>query len=237
MSSSRSSDSSSASARLRVWDLPTRVFHWAIAISVTGAFVSAKIGGNAMIWHFRFGYCVLTLVAFRLVWGLIGGRYARFASFLFGPASILAYLRGRPDAPRTAGHNPMGALSVFALLSALGFQAVSGLFSNDDIASDGPMVKFISKELSDRITGWHHTNEWVIAALVSTHVAAILFYLFARKENLITPMLSGDKKADSFHANAPASRDDAALRFRALVVLAVFAAIVYAIVNWPARTF
>jgi cytochrome b len=214
---------------VRVWDLPTRLFHWTLATLVAFSVVTADIGGNWVQWHFYSGYAILALIAFRLVWGFAGGRYARFSSFLFGPSAILAALRGDPGAPRTLGHNPLGSLSVFALLASIGAQAAIGLFANDDIASEGPLAKFVSKSLSDRLTSLHHLNADLIYVLVGLHLAAILFYLLRKRENLVRPMLTGDKPAGEARE---ASRDDAALRLRAAVVLALCAAAVWWLVSW-----
>lgn len=210
--------------RIRVWDLPTRLFHWTLAVLVVGSFATVKAG--AMIWHERLGYAALALVAFRVVWGFVGGRYARFASFVRGPARVLAYLRGA--APSSPGHNPLGALSVLALLAAVGFQAASGLFTNDDIAFEGPLARFVSGATSSLLTTLHRLNETTILALVALHVAAILYYRFVKKQDLIRPMLGGDARLD---ASFPASRDDAALRGRALVVAAACAAAVWWLVR------
>ncbi|MBL8376102.1 cytochrome b/b6 domain-containing protein [Accumulibacter sp.] len=174
--------------RIRLWDLPTRIFHWSLAILVLAAFVSGKIGGNAMDWHGKFGLTILGLLTFRLVWGIVGSTYARFASFFPTPASVLAYLRGQW---RGVGHNPLGALSVFGLLGLLAFQVASGLFSNDDIAFRGPLYDLIGKALSDRLTGLHKLSVNALIALVVLHLAAILYYTRVRKDNLLKPMLTG----------------------------------------------
>ncbi len=219
------------SQRIRVWDLPTRLFHWSLAALVVLSFVSVKIGGNWLTWHFYSGYALIALVGFRLVWGFVGGRYARFSSFLFGPKAIIGYLRGSPDAPRTLGHNPLGSLSVYGLLGLTGLQALGGLFANDDIASEGPLARFVSKEVSDQITSLHHLNEKFIMLLVLTHIAALLYYRFAKRENLVRAMVTGDKHEGD---PAAASRDDAALRMRAVLVLGVCAALVWALLKWAA---
>lgn len=174
--------------RIRLWDLPTRIFHWSLAILVLAAFVSGKIGGNAMDWHGKFGLTILGLLTFRLVWGIVGSTYARFASFFPTPASVLAYLRGQWQG---VGHNPLGALSVFGLLGLLAFQVASGLFSNDDIAFRGPLYDLIGKALSDRLTGLHKLSVNALIALVVLHLAAILYYTRVRKDNLLKPMLTG----------------------------------------------
>lgn len=215
---------------IRVWDLPVRLFHWALAVLVVGSVVSANIGGNATAWHFRCGYAILTLILFRIVWGLVGSRYARFSSFLYRPSAVFAYVRG--DKAHTAGHNPLGGLSVIALLAAFLLQASLGLFSNDDIANDGPLVKFISKELSDRIT-WFHTevNVYAVYALVALHVAAIAWYRMRRRQDLVTPMLTGDAPVDS---DAPAADDSWVTRAWALAILLTCAGGVYALVTLQA---
>jgi cytochrome b len=213
--------------KIRVWDLPVRVFHWTLVVLVVISVVSAQIGGNAMVWHFRCGYAVLTLILFRLAWGIAGTRYARFSSFLYRPSEIVGYVRG--NFSRAPGHNPLGGLSVIALLAFFLVQASLGLFSNDDIANDGPLVRLISKELSDRIT-WFHTevNIYVVYALVALHVAAIAWYRLRRKQDLVTPMITGDAPAAD---DAPAGNDSWMMRGLALLLLLASAAVVYAIVT------
>jgi cytochrome b len=203
----------SASTRpVRVWDLPTRLFHWALALCLVGSVVSAKIGGNAMVWHFRFGAAVLALLAFRLLWGLVGGRWSRFSSFIYAPGTLLRYLRGqaRPDEHLDVGHNPLGSLSVFALLGVLALQVSTGLVADDEIANVGPLNRFVSSALAAAATGWHKNwGQYVLLALVALHVAAIVYYAVGRKHNLVGPMLVGDKPLP---AGTPASRDNGATR-------------------------
>lgn len=217
--------------KVRVWDLPTRLFHWSLVTLVVTAVITQEIGGNAMEWHFRAGYAVLALIAFRILWGLVGSRYARFASFVYGPAAILAYIRnssqGRKDG--LLGHNPLGSLSVFALLANLLAQALTGLYSNDDIANDGPLVKFISKDLSDQITWFHkEVSGTLLYVLVGLHVTAIVFYVFRKKQNLVGPMISGDQQVDF---DAPAANDSWVMRLFALAIFAICAAVVYYVVT------
>ena len=176
--------------RFRLWDLPTRLFHWLLVLSVCGSFVSAKIGGNAMVWHGRFGLIVVGLVVFRLVWGFVGSTYARFMHFVRGPATVMAYLRGQWSGE---GHNPLGALSVLAMLGTLLLLVATGLFANDDIAFEGPLYGLVGKELSDRLVGIHRLVEPLIILLVVTHIAAIIFYVRFRKQGLVMPMIRGWK--------------------------------------------
>lgn len=182
---------------VRVWDLPTRVFHWALAFCVCGSVVSAKLGGNAMVWHFRFGYLIFALLLFRLVWGLMGGHWSRFANFAFSPFATLRYLRGKsePQDQHDVGHSPLGALSVFAVLGILAAQVATGLFADDEISNTGPLIKFVSNATSLLLTKWHKTyGQWTILTLVVLHVAAIAFYVLCKKRDLLRAMVSGDKQ-------------------------------------------
>lgn len=209
--------------RVRVWDLPTRLFHWLLAACVIASVISAKVGGNAMVWHFRLGYAVLALLAFRLLWGVIGGRWSRFASFIYSPATLLRYVRGRARADEhlDVGHSPTGALSVFALLGLLAVQVGTGLVADDEIANTGPLIKFVSGATSSLATSWHKTyGQWLIITLVVLHIAAIVFYLVKKRQNLVGPMLSGDK---SLPDAVPASADSTRTRGFAAALLAACA--------------
>jgi cytochrome b len=181
--------------RVRVWDLPTRVFHWALVALVVFSFVTAKIGGNALTYHMWSGYTILTLILFRLVWGFVGGRESRFASFVRGPTTVFQYAAGLlgKGSERYLGHNPLGGWSVVAMLTALALQASTGLFANDEIATEGPLAQYVSLATSLFLTRIHRLNQWVLVALVSLHVLAVLFYLFAKRDNLIGPMIHGHK--------------------------------------------
>jgi cytochrome b len=210
-------------AAVRVWDLPTRVFHWVLALTIVASVVSAKIGGNAMSWHFRFGYVVFTLIAFRVVWGLVGGRWSRFSSFISGPGTALRYLRGqsRADEHHEVGHNPLGSWSVFALLAVLAVQVASGLVADDEIANVGPLNRFVSSALARQATHWHKDDgQWILAALVVLHVAAILYHLLGKRSNLVRPMLMGDK---DLPIGTPAAVDNGSTRLRALLLVALCA--------------
>jgi cytochrome b len=176
--------------RIRVWDLPTRIFHWALALCVVGSFVTVKIGGNAMVWHGRIGVTVVGLLAFRLVWGFVGSTYARFTQFVRGPRAIRDYLRGQWQGE---GHNPLGALSVLAMLGTLTLLVATGLFANDDIAFEGPLYAMVGKEFSDRVAGIHRLIEPLTIFLVLAHLGAIVYYVRFKKETLIMPMISGWK--------------------------------------------
>jgi cytochrome b len=210
----------------RVWDLPTRLFHWTLALAVTGAVITANIGGNAMAWHFRLGYLIFALLAFRLVWGLVGGYWSRFIRFVYTPVTIVRYLRGahHPDEFLDVGHNPLGSFSVFAMLAVLVAQVATGLVADDEIVNTGPLNRFVSSDFASSATGWHKGyGQWLIYALVGLHVAAIIWYLLRQKKNLAGPMVVGDKLLP---VGTPASRDGMAQRVLAVAVVCVCAAAV-----------
>lgn len=207
--------------RKRVWDLPTRIFHWVLALCVVALVITGKVGGNALEWHMRFGHLVLALLAFRVVWGLVGGHWSRFANFVYAPSTLFAFLRGErgPSGRWEAGHSPTGALSVFAMLALLIVQVLTGLVADDEIATTGPLNRYVSSAASARATAWHaDVGSWLIIALVVLHIAAIVFYAVKKKQQLVPPMLHGDKPLP---AALEASRDDAVSRISALVVLAL----------------
>lgn len=210
---------------VRIWDLPTRLFHWALAASIAGLVITAKVGGNAMEWHFRLGYCVLALLVFRIAWGLIGGRWSRFTSFLYSPGRVLRYLRGAAHAEDGVGHSPLGALSVFALLAVLVAQVGTGLLSDDEIAFAGPLTRFVSNTVVGQATNYHkEIGQYLVLGLVALHLLAIIFYVFVRRQRLVRPMLQGDKVLP---APAAPARDDLASRVVALVVLALSASLAW----------
>lgn len=214
---------------VRVWDLPTRVFHWCLVLCIAGLVLTGYIGGAQMEWHARIGYAVLTLLLFRLVWGFAGGHWSRFSSFVAGPARVAAYLRGQAQPDGLIGHNPLGALSVMAMLAFLLLQVATGLVGDDEIAFTGPLNRFVSSA-SGIVATWYHKRigQWVIAALVVLHVGAVLFHLWNKGENLLQPMVHGDKAVP---ASAVPSRDDARSRAGAAVVLLLCAAFVTGVVR------
>lgn len=185
--------SQSATVSVRVWDLPVRLFHWGLVALLAFQFWSGKTGGNAMEYHMAAGYLILALVLFRITWGFAGSMHARFASFLTGPGPAIAYagrLLSKSPAP-VAGHNPLGGWMVVVMLISLLVQAGTGLFSNDDIATEGPLAGLISKALSDRLTTIHAWNFKLLLVLSVLHVAAVLFHVLAKKENLVGAMVQG----------------------------------------------
>ncbi len=208
-------------SRVRVWDLPTRVFHWALAVSFLGLIVSGKIAAGAMPWHARFGYLVASLLLFRSIWGFVGGRWSRFGSFVHSPRSILRHVRGHGDPKHAVGHNPLGAMSVWALLLFLMAQVATGLFSDDRLEFSGPLSAFVSESTVKLVTSYHrYVGQRVLIGLVALHLGAIAYYRLRRKQDLIGPMLRGDKQ---LAFSAPASRDDLVSRLAAAALFAACA--------------
>jgi cytochrome b len=220
--------------KVRIWDLPTRLFHWSLAAAVFGALGTAWIGGNAMTWHMRCGLAVMALLVFRIIWGLVGGRWSRFASFIYAPSTVLRYLRGevRPGDHFEAGHNPLGAFSVFGLIGFLAVQVATGLVADDEIAFQGPLNRFVGSEKGLAATSWHRDyGQWILLAMVLLHIAAIVFYLVRKKNNLVRPMITGDKPVPPAAADTPPSTDS--VRTRALALL--LGAACGGMVVWVAR--
>ncbi len=183
-----------AMAERTVWDLPTRLFHWALVLCLVASFLTVKL--HEMRLHAWFGYTSLTLVLFRLVWGLVGSESARFVRFLRGPAAVANHLRGlfRRDPDREITHNALGGWAVVALLLLVLAQGTTGLFANDDIVFRGPLFPLVGKAWSDRFTTWHYRISDALLIMVAVHVAAVLAYRILFGRDLITPMLTGRKR-------------------------------------------
>lgn len=211
---------------VRVWDLPTRVFHWLLAACVIASIATARAGGDAMAWHLRLGGLAITLIAFRVVWGVVGGHWSRFARFAYAPSALGRSWRGasRPDEHHEVGHTPLGALSVFVLLAALVLQTGTGLFADDEVANAGPIAEFVPEASRLALTRWRRGGgQWLLFALMGLHVGAILYHLVVKRRDLVTPMLTGDKR---LAVPAPAAVDTLRSRLFALVLLVACAGVV-----------
>ena len=212
---------------IRVWDLPTRLFHWALVVLIALQFATADFGFLSMQWHYRFGWATLSLIVFRLLWGFVGSQTSRFADFVRGPKAVVRYVRthwlgAADDANSTSGkvhigHNPLGGWSVVAMLLCLLAQAISGLFTSDGIDEDGPFVDSVSSATVKLATKLHHLGETVLIALIALHIGAVLLHKALKRDNLILPMITGRKRAD-----APAPMRFAS-NWRALFLFAVVA--------------
>lgn len=180
---------------VKVWDLPTRLFHWTLVVLMLVQWLTAE-NSDTMTYHIWGGYTVLTLVLFRLIWGFIGSDTVRFSDFVRGPKAALSYLKAllRGETPLYLGHNPMGGWSILAMLALLLIQAATGLFANDDITVEGPLYGWVSKSTSDWLTTIHKFNFNLLLLVIGIHIGAVLFYLLIKRENLVHPMFSGVKR-------------------------------------------
>lgn len=218
--------------KIRVWDLPLRLFHWALALSVIAAFVcikaTAQTGGGLaqsgldwMYWHTLFGYTTIALLLFRLIWGFVGPQYARFCQFVRGPSTILSYVRG---SYQSLGHNPLGALSVLALIAVFGFQGFSGLFM-DDFLWPGPL-SHLNSSWSKTLSSLHRQNELIMIILFALHLSAVIYYRLVKRKNLVGPMLTGDVLVQAPTSNS-AIQDNFSVFLRGIIVFSLCAGFVY----------
>lgn len=210
-----------ALSRIHLWDLPTRLFHWSLVLSVTTAIVTGKLGGEWMELHGKAGLLIVGLVTFRLAWGFLGSRYARFLTFLPTPGGILNYLKGQWQG---VGHNPLGALSVLGLLTLLAAQAITGLLGNDSNAFFGPLFSLVDEEVSNKATGWHHQLSNLLLVLIGLHLAAIAFYVVFKRDNLVKPMVTGWKEVPHGNKSAGGARPISLIVSLLAAGLAVYAA-------------
>jgi cytochrome b len=227
MSQPPASSSPPASRKVRVWDLPTRIFHWLLAILVAFSWWSGEQGYGWMPWHFWSGYAVLTLVIFRLMWGVVGSGTARFSHFVKGPRAGLHHLSAllRPGRTGDVGHNPLGGWMVVALLALLLVQTGTGLFAEDANMNAGPLYLAVSEKASRQLGNIHEIVSKIVLIAIILHVLAVIAYLVIKRDNLIGPMLHG-KKDLSLPAGAEPRMANPLL---ALVLLIVSALIVYGI--------
>lgn len=210
--------------RVALGDLPTRVVHWALVLLIPFSWWSAE--EHHMDWHRWSGYAILGLLVFRLMWGVVGSSSARFADFVRGPRAVLAYARGKGG--HVLAHNPMGGWSVVVLLALLVAQVGLGLFAVDtDGLESGPLSHLVSYDTAREAADIHEGLFNVLAAFIGLHVAAVLFYLFVRRDNLIAAMLTGVKTVETAPDNAPRI----APLGRALLVALVAAALAW----WVSR--
>jgi cytochrome b len=173
---------------VRVWDLPVRLFHWVLVVLLIGSYVTAQI--DELEWHMRCGECVLALLVFRVLWGLVGSDTARFVRFVRGPTAVWRHFTAHP-AEAFAGHNPAGGWAVLAMLVVLCAQVGTGLFADDDISEQGPFARFVTRPTRKLLTSLHHRNFNILLGLIALHVVAIGAYWLVRRENLVWPMLTG----------------------------------------------
>jgi cytochrome b len=186
----------SGSRAVLVWDVPTRLFHWLLVVLIATSWTTGELGNDWLKYHFWSGYTILTLVLFRIVWGVVGSTHARFASFVRGIPSALHHLREllRPGPTSDIGHNAIGGWMVVVMLIALLVQASTGLFADDDIVTTGPLGDLVSSSTRSQLTTIHKYNFDVILALAGIHIAAVFAYLVVKRQNLIGAMITGRKR-------------------------------------------
>jgi len=208
-----------APATLLAWDLPTRIAKWLLAALVGLAFVSKYYGDVGLVWHQWNGLAILVIIVFRLFWGVVGGSTARFAGFIYGPGRWIGYvaalLRGR--AQHYLGHNPVGGWMVIALLAVVAAQALTGLFTSDDIIVYGPLTNLVSDATMARASALHGTIFQILLWLIGIHVAANIAYSVFGRDNLILAMLTGRKPAAPYADKAPATPGSVALALVCLI--------------------
>lgn len=212
-----------------IWDIPTRLFHWGIVITLCYSWYSMEIEGD-LDHHFLSGYTALGLILFRIIWGIIGSRYAKYGSFIYKPSEFIAYLKGffNRDGGKYAGHNPLGGLSVFALLVVILIQTGTGMFADDEYYYFAPLNDYVSGSTAGRITEFHGANAKVILGLAVLHILAILFYRLYKREKLVLAMITGKKTDEqNRYESIPGSRLPAAI----MLAITVFA-VVYGVVNY-----
>jgi cytochrome b len=205
---------------IKVWDVPTRLFHWLLALAVTGALITVNLGEAWMHWHQRFGLAVIGLLGFRLVWGICGPSEARFIRFIATPQRLAAQWRGDWHG---VGHTPLGSLSVLAMLALFTFQSVTGLFATDDVAVSGPWANAVSSQLSRLSSRWHRLTEELLWVLIGVHLLAIAWHQL-RGKRLVGAMLHGRKMASDAAAQPRPARRGALVAAVAVAVLAVWLA-------------
>ena len=179
--------------RIKVWDLPVRLFHWSIVVLIGAAWLTQEL--NKMDLHVWVGYAILTLLLFRIVWGFIGSDTARFARFLKGPAAALRHLSHirRREVDREVGHYAAGGWMVLVMLALIGVQAGTGLFANDDANTEGPLMHFVSKDQSNWLSKIHSLNFDLIEIVIALHVLAIVAYAVLKRQDLVRPLVTGTK--------------------------------------------
>jgi cytochrome b len=214
-----------------VWDVFVRAFHWSLVLLFAFSAITGKVGGSWIKWHMYSGYAILALVFFRIVWGFVGGEYARFASFVAGPTSAVRYGLGllKRGSQHVISHNPIGGWMVVALLLVLATQAVLGLICDDEIATTGPLARYVSTELSLKAMSWHRLLGDVLLILVAIHILAVVFHVFVKKESLVRAMFSGNKDLPTDLAREAQSARKASIGIGFVVLLIAIAAVAIAV--------
>ncbi|MCI2394426.1 cytochrome b/b6 domain-containing protein [Aliiroseovarius sediminis] len=191
-----------SSQKKRIWDPLTRVFHWSLVVVVVTGWYLGRFGPTVMSLHYYMGYAVAGLLVVRLFWGIWGPKPVRFWSFIYGPRTTWNYIKNitKRTPSHWPGHNPVGALSVFAILAVLAAQIGTGLIADpDDFVNVGPLASWVEFDTARWAAGTHRLLSKILLALVVLHVGAILYYRFWKREDLVRPMITGWKEVRKDH--------------------------------------
>lgn len=207
--------------QIKIWDLPVRIFHWLLVLTIIAAYATNSLGVSYFKYHVWCGYMVIVLVCFRVLWGFVGTYHARFTSFIRNPVTAFKYAMSyfKRNSSHYAGHNPLGAVMVVILLVGLLVQAISGLFANDEIFNLGPLYGYVSNELSLRLTSLHRQLFYWILGAIALHVLAVLVHVFFKRENIIKAMLTGKKNFTFYSEVRPITSSKIWLAIAILILL------------------
>ncbi len=208
---------------LKVWDLPVRIFHWGLVIAFAAAYITNLLGVNYFKYHLWCGYTVIILVLFRIIWGVVGTYHAKFIHFVRNPFATIKYVISiiKKADKHYAGHNPLGALMVLVLLLTILIQAVTGLFSNDEIFNLGPLYGYVSNDLSLTLTEIHQNLFYWILGAVILHIIAVCLHVFFKHDNIIKAMVTGKKSSKGFENETAITSSRIGLAIIILIILAI----------------
>ena len=207
MSNNTETNTENSPKTIKVWDLPVRIFHWSLVLLFITAYVTNSLGGDYFIYHLWSGYTLIVLVSFRIVWGLVGTYHARFNHFVRNPVETAKYAHSvfKKKDKHYFGHNPLGAVMVIILLVASLVQAITGLFTNDEIFNVGPLYAYINDELSLQLTSLHRQLFYWILGAIALHILAVIFHVVFKRDNIVRAMFSGKKNIPTSDDSQPPS--------------------------------
>jgi len=225
--------SENSAKTLKIWDLPVRIFHWSLVILFIAAYITNVLGTNYFKYHLWCGYAIIVLVSFRIVWGIVGTYHARFTTFVRNPVATAKYAINvfKRNDKHYVGHNPLGALMVIALLLTIFIQAVTGLFTNDEIFNTGPLYGYISNELSLKLTSLHRQLFYWILGAVVLHIAAVIIHVFFKRDNIVKAMFTGKKSAQN--AESAKSIKSSRLILAGIILVILTVALIWIITHAP----
>jgi len=217
-----------------VWDIPVRLFHWLLVATIIGAWYTSDQDNDLIDYHLLCGYVALGLILFRILWGFLGTTHAKFSQFITTPRETLTYFNNftKPQSPSYPGHNPLGGLMVVFMLVMILLQAISGLFMNDDIFTNGPYYGTINENIEALLIFFHRNSFNFLLGAIALHVLAISYYKMVKKKSLVLPMITGKKSSEDIKKED--SIEHSKLIIAIMITLAV-AAFVYwlVVINAP----